>query len=80
MTGPALSWRDPALMDRCTEAMAAVTRDIFTWHRKGVTVRMVEPCGDEGVRLGVCGAIAVLEAQNLLNRYYGFPVVCYSWT
>jgi hypothetical protein len=80
MTGPALSWRDPALMDRCTDAVAAITRDIFTWHRKGVTVRMVEPCGNEGVRLGVSGAVAVPEAQKLLARHYSFPVSCYAWT
>jgi hypothetical protein len=80
MSGPGRSWREPALVDRCTDAMAAVTRDIFTWHRKGVTVRMVEPCGTEGVRLGVCGAVAVLEAQKLLARHYGFPVTCYPWS
>jgi len=80
MTGPVLSWRDPATVDRCTDAVAAITRDIFTWHRRGVTVRMVEPCGDTGVRLGVCGVVGVREAQNLLTRHYGFPVVCYPWT
>ena len=66
MTGRAVSWRDPAAADRCTAAVAAVTRDIFTWHRRGVTVRMVEPSGEEGVRLGVSGAITVREAQQLL--------------
>jgi hypothetical protein len=79
MTGPALSWRDPATADSCTDTVAAITRDIFTWHRRGVTIRMVEPCGDEGVRLGVCGVVSVHEAQKMLTRHYGFPVVCYPW-
>ena len=71
---------DPSAADRCTFAMAAVTRDLFVWHRRGVTVRMVEPGGDGGVRLGVTGAVGPGEAARLLDRYYGFPVACYRWT
>jgi hypothetical protein len=79
MTGSAVAWREPSAVDRCTAAVAAVTRDIFSWHRKGVTVRMVEPCRDGGVRLGVSGVVAAVEAQRLLDRHYGFPVACYAW-
>ena len=46
-------WREPAATDRCTASVAAVARDLFTWHRRGVTVRMVEPTRDGGVLLGV---------------------------
>jgi hypothetical protein len=79
MTAPTTSWRDPLAVDRCTAAVAAVTRDIFSWHRKGVTVRMVEPGTGGGVRLGVAGVVGATEAQRLLDRHYGFPVDCYSW-
>ena len=81
MTGQVVAWREPSAMDRCTAAVAAITRDIFTWHRRGVTVRMVEPCDEAGgVRLGVSGVVAAAEAQRLLTRHYGFPVTCYPWT
>ena len=80
MTCTAVAWREPSAVDRCTAAVAAVTRDIFTWHRKGVTVRMVEPGTDGGVRLGISGIVGVVEAQRLLDRHYGFPVACYSWS
>lgn len=76
MTAPTTS---PTAVDRCPAAVAAVARDLFTWHRRGVTVRMVEPATDGGVRLGVAGAVAVGEAQRLLDRHYGFPVDCYAW-
>lgn len=79
MTASTMSWRDPSAVDRCTAAVAAVTRDIFTWHRRGVTVRMVEPGTDGGVLLGVAGVLGVVEAQRLLARHYGFPVACYAW-
>ena len=79
MTASTTSWRDPSAVDRCTAAVAAVTRDIFTWHRRGVTVRMVEPGTDGGVLLGVAGVLGVVEAQRLLGRHYGVPVVCYAW-
>jgi hypothetical protein len=79
MTASTTWWREPSTADRCTAAMAAVTRDIFTWHRRGVTVRMVEPGGNGGVRLGVSGLLDVTEAQELLDRHYGFPVACYTW-
>jgi hypothetical protein len=78
MTGQVLQ-RDPSAVDRCTAAVAAVTRDIFAWHRRGVTVRMVEAAGDGGVRLGVTGVVGPGEAQRLLVRHYGFPVACYAW-
>ena len=79
MTGQVVAWREPSAMDRCSAAVAAITRDIFTWHRRGVTVRMVEPCSEEGVRLGVSGVVAPEEAQRLLTRHYNFPVTCYPW-
>jgi hypothetical protein len=34
---------------------------------------------DRGVRLGVSGMLAVVDAQRLLDRHYGFPVHCYAW-
>ena len=80
MTGQVVAGRDPSATDRCTAAVSAVTRDIFTWHRRGVTIRMVEACGDEGVKLGVSGVVGVYEAQRLLSRHYPFLVVCYPWT
>ena len=79
MTGQVLQ-RDNSVVDRCTAAVAAVTKDIFTWHRQGVTVRMVEPGAAGGVRLGVTGVVTPREAQRLLVRHYGFPVDCYAWT
>ena len=79
MTGQVVAWREPSAMDRCSAAVAAITRDIFTWHRRGVTVRMVEPCSEEGVRLGVSGIVPAEEAQRLLTRHYNFPVTCYPW-
>jgi hypothetical protein len=79
MTGTAVAWQEPSAVDRCTSAVAAVTRDIFCWHRKGVTVRMVEAAVDGGVRLGVSGVVGVVEAERLLDRHYGFPVACYAW-
>lgn len=78
MTGQVLQ-REPSAVDRCTAAVAAVTKDIFTWHRRGVTVRMVEPATDGGVLLGVTGVVEPREAQRLLDRHYGFPVACYAW-
>jgi hypothetical protein len=63
--------------DACPPAVAAIARDLFTWHRRGVTVRMVEPAPDGGVRLGVGGAAA--EAERLLRAHYAFPVFCYAW-
>ena len=80
MTATTASWRDPSAVDRCTAAVATVTRDLFTWHRRGVTVRMVEPGTDGGVLLGVTGAVGAREAQRLLDRHYDFPVACYRWT
>ena len=79
MSMPAALWREPSAADRCTAAVAAVTRDLFTWHRRGVTVRMLEPEGDVGVRLGIAGDLDVTEAQALFDRHYGFPVACYVW-
>ena len=79
MTGTARPWREPSAADRRTAEVAAVTRDIFIWHRKGVTVRMVEPGGNGGVRLGVSGALGLVEAQKLLGGHYRFPVACYAW-
>jgi hypothetical protein len=74
-------WREPAATDRCTASVAAVARDLFTWHRRGVTVRMVEPTRDGGVLLGVDAPIEAIPAANqLLARHYRFPVVCYAWT
>ena len=55
MTRTVAPWREPSATDRCTTAVAAVARDLFTWHRRGVTVRMVEPTRDGGVLLGVWG-------------------------
>jgi hypothetical protein len=78
MTGQVLQ-HDASAVDRCTAAVAAVTRDIFTWHRRGVTVRMVEPATGGGVRLGVTGVVGPGEAQRILVRHYGFPVACYAW-
>ena len=73
-------WREPTAADRCTVAVAAVARDLFTWHRRGITVRMVEPTGDGGVLLGVEAAVeAVPAVHQVLNRHYGFPVTCYAW-
>jgi hypothetical protein len=58
--------------------VAEVLRDLFTWHLQGVTIQMVEPVPDGGVRLGVrCGAPAT--AQTMLSAHYGFPVVCYPF-
>jgi hypothetical protein len=79
MAGSTTSWREPSAVDRCTAAVATVTRDLFAWHRKGVTVRMLEPATDGGVRLGVAGSLEAGEAQRLLTRHYGFPVACYPW-
>jgi hypothetical protein len=79
MTATTVPWGEPSAADRCTAAVAAITRDIFSWHRMGVTVRMVEPGTEGGVRLGVSGAIEAVEAQRLLGRHYGFPVACYAW-
>lgn len=79
MTTATTLWREPSTADRCTAAVAAVTGDIFTWHRRGVTVRMVEPGRDGGVLLGVSGLVDVDAAQELLDRHYGFPVDCYVW-
>jgi len=53
MTRTGAPWREPTASDRCTASVAAVARDLFTWHRRGITVRMVEPTGDGGVLLGV---------------------------
>jgi hypothetical protein len=77
---PAVDTPDASAADRCTAAMAAVTTDLFAWHRRGVTVRMVEPGADGGVRLGVTGAVGPGEAGRLLGRHYGFPVACYRFT
>ena len=79
MSAPVVQWREPAAADRCSAAVAAVTRDIFTWHRRGVTVRMLEPAGDGGVRLGVSGSLGLRGAQALFDRHYAFPVACYPW-
>jgi hypothetical protein len=79
MIGQAATWREPSAADRCTAEVAAVTSDIFTWHRQGVTVRMVEPATDGGVRLGVAGGLDLARAQALLGGHYGFPVACYTW-
>jgi hypothetical protein len=81
MTRTAAPWRDPSTADRCTASVAAVARDLFTWHRRGITVRMVEPAGDDGVLLGVEGPVEALPAvHQLLIRHYRFPITCYAWT
>jgi hypothetical protein len=81
MTRTAAPWRDPSTTDRCTASVAAVARDLFTWHRRGITVRMVEPTGDGGVLLGVDAPVEALPAvHQLLARHYRFPVACYAWT
>jgi hypothetical protein len=73
-------WRDPAPADRCTVDVAAVAGDLFSWHRRGVSIRMVEPLPDGGVRLGIPGgAAAVAAVQALLTAHYRFPVDCYPW-
>jgi hypothetical protein len=81
MTRTGVPWREPAADDRCTASVAAVARDLFTWHRRGVTVRMVEPTHDEGVLLGVDAPVEAIPAvHQLLARHYRFPVTCYAWT
>jgi hypothetical protein len=57
-------WREPAATDRCTASVAAVARDLFTWHRRGVTVRMVEPTRDGGVLLGVDAPIEAIPRRT----------------
>ena len=75
------AWREPTAADRCTASVAAVARDLFTWHRRGVTVRMVEPTQDGGVLLGVDAPVEAIPAvHQLLARTYRFPVTCYAWT
>ena len=79
MSTATMTWCEPSAVDRCSAAVAAVTRDLFAWHRRGITVRMLEPEGDVGVRLGISGALDVTEVQTLFDHHYGFPVACYVW-
>jgi hypothetical protein len=81
MTRTVAPWREPSTADRCTSAVSAVARDLFTWHRRGITVRMVEPTGDGGVLLGVDAPVeAIPAAYQVLTRHYRFPVTCYVWS
>ena len=80
MTRTGAPWREPTASDRCTASVAAVARDLFTWHRRGITVRMVEPDGD-GVLLGVDAPHEAIPAAHMqLTHHYRFPVTCYSWS